>query len=267
MKYTIKQFQREFPNDDACLDYIFKKKYPEAMGFYRVRGRKCYANATGHQIHPVAGTIFEKSATPLTLWFYAIYLFSASRNGVSSKELERQLGVTYKTAWRIGKEIRKLMAQDGDMLSGVVEVDETYIGGTHRMNSKMSNKTPVIGMVERKGRVKASTIPNRQTHIILNEIRGSVKRGSHLVTDEFGVYKKTLKLGYTRSAVKHFRKEFAKGMFHTNSVEGFWSQLKRSIDGTYHAVSPKYLQSYVDEFAFRYNCRTSPVFEEMMARI
>jgi len=192
---------------------------------------------------------------------------SQSRNGVSAKELQRHLGVTYKTAWRIGKQIRELMKQDEEQLFGMVEVDETYIGGQHRQEDKFKKKTPVIGMVERKGKMKASVIPNRHTHVILNELRKGVRKGSHIVTDEFGVYKKVLKLGYTRTAVKHYRKEFAKGMYHVNSVEGFWSQLKRSIDGTYHAVSPKYLQSYVDEFAFRYNCRTSPVFEAMMARI
>ena len=97
-KYTINQFRVEFPNDEVCLEYVFNKRFPEVKGYYRVKGRKCWANAEGKQIHPLAGTVFEKSSTSLTNWFYAIYLFSASRNGVSGKELQRQLGVTYKTA-------------------------------------------------------------------------------------------------------------------------------------------------------------------------
>src|SRR3989344_1940941 len=110
-KYTITQFRAEFPNNDICLDYIFNKKYP-AVKAYRIKGRKDYADALGKQYSPLAGTIFEKSSTQLTLWFYAIYLFAVSKNGVSAKELERQLGVTYKTAWRMAKQIRSLMDTD-----------------------------------------------------------------------------------------------------------------------------------------------------------
>lgn len=127
MKYTIRQFQADFPNEDVCLEYVFKKRFPEANQYYRVKGRKCWANPQGEQIHPLAGTIFEKSSTLLTLWFYAILLFSQSKNGVAAKELERQLGVTYKCAWRMARQIRSLMSDSSDPLIGEVEVDETYI--------------------------------------------------------------------------------------------------------------------------------------------
>jgi DNA-directed RNA polymerase subunit RPC12/RpoP len=116
MKYTIKDFKNDFPNDDVCLEYIFKRKFGQISDFnkyYRVKGRKCYAHSeTGEQIHPLANTIFHKSSTPLTQWFFAIFLFSQSRNGVSSKELERALGVTYKCAYRMGQQIRKLMKDE-----------------------------------------------------------------------------------------------------------------------------------------------------------
>lgn len=213
MKYSISDFQREFPNDDACLAYIFAKKFAHVKGYYRVRGRKAYADKYGAQVYPLAGTIFEKSDTPLTKWFYAIFLFSASKNGVSAKELQRQLGVTYKTAWRIAHEIRSLMGQGKWLLGGTVEVDETYIGGKRRMKVKMENKSALFGMVERKGRVKAKVIPNRETHIILNAIRRNIKPGSHLMTDEFGVYRKAAKMGYMRGAVKHALKEYVRGIF------------------------------------------------------
>lgn len=271
MKYTIKDFQRDFPTDDACLDYIFKMKYPDAKQYYKVTGRKCYAHSmTGHQIHPLSGTIFEKSSTQLKLWFYSIFLFSASKNGVSALELQRQLGVTYKTAWRIAKKIRELM-DDGDLtLSGVVEVDETFIGGKHLRERGFKDKEAVIGMVERKGRAKAKHIPSRQTHLVLNEIKNNVARNARLMTDEFRAYKKTPLLGYQHSSVKHGKRHFAKkGDVHTNTIEGFWGQVKRSLDGTYHVVSPKHLQTYLNEFSYRYSRRTSalPVFFHVLGEV
>ena len=271
MKYTIKDFQKDFSNDDVCLDYIFKQKYPDTKQYYKVKGRKCYAHSmTGHQIHPLTGTIFEKSSTSLTDWFYAIYLFSQSKNGVSAKELERQLGVTYKTAWRIAKKIRELMSENSNPLTGIVEVDETYIGGKHLRKQGFKDKEAVMGMVERQGRIKATHIPSRQTHILLNEIKQNVAKGTRLMTDELDAYKRTPLFGYHHSSIKHGKKHYArKGDIYTNTIEGFWSQLKRSIDGTYHVVSPKHLQSYVDEFSFRYNRRTSemPMFFHLLKQV
>lgn len=270
MRYTIKDFQKEFPTDDICLDYIFKQKYPGAKQYYRVQGRKCYANPVGEQIHPLAGTIFEKSSTSLTNWFYAIYLFSQSKNGVSGKELERQLGCTYKCAWRIAKKIRELMSEGGDPLTGIVEVDETFIGGKSKEKRGYGDKQAVVGMVERKGQVRTKHTGKRQTHMVLGAVKENVARGSHLMTDEFHAYKKTPLLGYQHSSVKHGKRYYArKGDIYTNTIEGFWSQLKRSLDGTHHVVSPKYLQSYVNEFSFRYNRRTSelPMFHHLLNEV
>lgn len=267
-QYTIKDFKCEFPDETACLSYIFAKKYPSLAGkYYPIKGRKSYANAKGEQIYPVKGTIFEKSSTPLTLWFYAIFLFSTSKNGVSAKELQRQLGVTYKCAWRIAYQIRRLMKQGDFKLDGIVEVDETYIGGYRRKGRGGKGKTPVIGLVQRGGSVKTQKIDERQTHLVLKAVMDNVESGSQLMTDQFGVYAKTKRMGYNHDAVNHWKKEFARGAVHTNTIEGFWSQLKRSIRGTFHSVSVKYLQSYVDQFAFLYNHRSLPVFEAMMGRI
>lgn len=274
MKYSIKEFRQQFPDDNACLEYIFETKYPELVGkYWRVKGRACYANGQGDQLYPMKDTIFEKSTTPLTLWFYAIYLFSASKNGVSAKELQRQLGVTYKCAWRIAKQIRSLMGDDDDKLTGEVEVDETYVGGKS-INSRhkkrtIGDKAVVFGMVERKGRVRAKHVKSSGARVLLPEIARHIDNATQIYSDEFGSYRRLPKLGYNHESVNHSKNEFSRDGVHTNTIEGFWSQLKRSINGTYHVVSPKYLQYYVDEFAFRYNHReiSVPLFRELIARV
>ena len=265
MKYTIKDFQKEFPNDDVCLDYLFTQRFGHLADFnkyYRVKKRKCYAHSeTGEQIHPLADTIFHKSSTKLTLWFYAIFLFSQSKNGISAKELERHLGVTYKTAWRMAKQIRELMQQEPSMFGGTVEADETYVGGKGKNNKRgrgVENKTPVFGVVEREGSVSAKAVKNCKASTVMPLIRENVEIGTNLMTDEFRSYGKA-GLEYNHQTVNHGTKEYVHGDVHTNTIEGFWSQLKRSIDGTFHSVSPKYLQAYVNEFAFRYNHRNSSV--------
>jgi len=275
MKYTIKDFQREFPNDDVCLDHIFAQRFgdlPDFDKYYRVKKRKCYAHSeTGAQIHPLADTIFHKSSTKLTDWFLAIYLMSQAKNGVSGKEIERHLGVTYKTAWRMAKQIRQLMNQSPSMLSGTVEADETYIGGKGGNNKRgrgAENKTAVVGVVERKGEVRAKAVENVKSSTITPLIRQNVQIGANLMTDEWPSYNKVGK-EYNHQKVLHRAKEYVRGDVHTNTIEGFWSQLKRSIDGTYHQVSKKYLQTYVDEFAFRYNHRFSSLhlFQVMIEKI
>ncbi|MEK7630775.1 MAG: IS1595 family transposase [Patescibacteria group bacterium] len=269
-KYTYKQFQAEFSNDDICLDYIFALKHPEAKQYYRVKGRKCYANPQGKQLHPLVGTIFEKSSTSLTNWLYAIFLFSASRNGVSAKELQRQLGVTYKCAWRMANSIRKLMESGDDMLSGTVEVDETYFGGRTKGHAeKFSKKTALMGMVERKGRIRVKKISDRGTRSLLDNIKATVSKDAIIMSDEFRVYAKLPKLGYESHRIKHGKRHWVRGDIHTNTIEGFWGQLKRSIRGTYHSVSPRHLQSYANEFAFRYSHRHASLnlFHLLMERV
>lgn len=278
-KFARKQFDEKFPNDDACLENLFRNKYTNTINckkckkvahYYKVTGRKCYAcEHCGYQIHPLSKTIFYRSSTPLKDWFYAIFLFGHSKNGVAAKELERQLGVTYKCAWRMANKIRTLFAQSKNTFSGTVEVDETYIGGKARgkRGRGSENKTPVVGAVERQGKVVAKVTPNTKAKTILPIIKESVKAGSRVITDEYVSYNKLTSLGYVHDTVHHASKQYVIGDAHTNTIEGFWSQLKRSIDGTYHSVSKKYLQFYVNEFVFRYNLRhqtTFFVFSEMM---
>jgi transposase len=190
MKYTIKDLLADFPDDNVCLDYIFAKKYPEVEGYYRVKGRKCWSHkTTKHQIHPLKGTIFEKSSTPLTLWFHAIFLFSSSKNGVSAKELQRQLGVTYKCAWRMAKQIRSLMEQGDDLFTGTVEVDETYVGGRKKGTAGRGaqGKTVVVGLVERKGDLRAFTAENANSTTLTQLVTDNVDREATVMTDDWVV--------------------------------------------------------------------------------
>ena len=270
MKFTIKEFNKQYPNDDVCLDELFQARFGDIKvcpkckketKFNRITTRKCYCcQFCGYQLHPVANTIFHKSVTPLTNWFYAIYLFSVSKNGVSAMELQRQLGVTYKTAWRMAKQIRQLFEENKDALSGIVELDETYVGGKGGNNKRgrgAENKTPVFGMVERKGAIKARVTVDTKRKTVMPIIRKNVAIGTDIMTDEYLPYRSLNKEGYNHQTVTHGVKEYVRGNVHTNTLEGFWSQMKRSINGTYHAVSPKYLQTYVDEFSYRYNARLS----------
>ena len=262
------------------MEYIFNLRYGKdyqcpkctKTGFYRIRERKFYSCAwCGYNLSPLANTIFHKSPTPLKHWFFAIFLMSTSINGVSAKEIQRQLGVTYKCAWRMQRQIRKLMRSKTSKLIGIVEIDDTYIGGKHqgKRGRGAEGKTPVFGMVQRKGDLKANVVDNLKAKTVVPLVQENVEENSQLMTDEFRSYAKMKHYGFAHDFVKHGIKEYVRGNIHTNTIEGFWSQFKRSVKGTYHSVSPKHLQLYVDEFAWRYNHRKSeiPLFELLLQRV
>jgi hypothetical protein len=193
-------------------------------------------------------------------------MFSISKNGVSAKELERALGVTYKCAHRIGHRVRKLMSQDSaDKLVGLVEMDETYYGGKrHGQEHRWDNKTAVLGAVERKGNAKA-VVADADAKNALGFIADSLDPDAELYTDDSKLYHRVSRTR-THEVINHSKREYARGIVNTNSIEGFWSQLKRSIDGTHHSVSPKYLQNYVDFQIFQYNHRGAPAFPTLIER-
>lgn len=277
MKFTFQQFQEKYPTEEACLDKIFQMRFGEVKfctecaaetTFYRVKKRKCYeCKHCGYQLFPMAGTIFENTKTPLTKWFHAMYLMTSTRNGVSAKEIERHLGVTYKCAWRMGHQLRKLLGLvETPILSGQVQVDEAYIGGYRAGKSGRGakGKTIVMGMVEEGGNVIAKPIENIKRAIMYPIIKANVAPGSAITTDELKSYVLLPKEGYIHHNVQHRLGEFVnKQGKHTNTIEGFWSILKRSISSTHVWVSAKYLHQYLDEFEFRYNNRHSvvPMFE------
>src|SRR5208282_4538969 len=194
-RLTVGEFFARFPDDDACLTHIMEVRYGlrhvcQACGgegtFHKLTGRHAFSCAScGNHVYPCAGTVFQDSRTPLRVWFYAVYLFVVTRHGVSGKELQRTLGVTYKTAWRMGQQIRQLMAKaDGfRMLKGHIESDETFVGG-HRKRSDPDNKTVVLGLKERGGRMHAETIKNAKTDSLRNPILRTVEKGLTVSTDE-----------------------------------------------------------------------------------
>ncbi len=280
MKYTIKDFNEQFKTEADCLDYIFKQRWPDGGTckcgksdcFHRVSGRKTYACAwCGAQISPTAGTIFHKSPTSLKSWFHAMFLMTASRNGVSAMELMRQTGVTYKTAWRMNHQIRQLMNQTPNLFNGPAEADEAYIGGKRKgkHGRGAAGKTPVIGVLERGGDIAVKATSDISGDSLCGNVAKHVKRGAVVMTDEFTSYKPLTALGFDHRTVLHREGEYVNGNVHTNGVESFWAQLKRSINGTFHHVSRQHLQKYLNEFVYRHNHRHSdlPMFARLVSTV
>lgn len=269
---TIREFYRQFPNDEACLAHIFDSRFGQghvcpkcerSARWSRMTAARAYAcQWCGHHIHPTAATPFEDTRTPLQLWFYAIYLFTTSRHGVPAKELERQLGVTYKTAWRMADQIRKHIANvDGEWpLLGDVEIDETYVGGTVRGMGRryVGNKAVVFGMLQRGGEVMTKVVEKANRQTVQPIIEENVAPGSNVHTDEHAAYLKLTKAGYNHQTVAHGKKEYVNGECHVNGLENFWKHLKSSITGTHMHVSRKHLPKYAKEFEFRFNRRGRP---------
>ena len=283
-KYSIAQFRKDFPNEKACLIHLAAQRWPDGIHcpkcakvtrFHaRNNRRKMACQVCGYQVAPTADTIFHKSATPLSLWFHATFLMASTRCGISAKQVERELGVTYKTAWRMCHLIRKQLDEGNSPLgggSGDVEIDETYIGGKRpgKRGRGADGKTAVVGMVERQGRVYAIAVPRVDKLTILPMIRANVDKSATIHTDEFQVYNSLTRLGFIHQRVWHGAKEYARGDVHTNTIEGFWSLFKRSVDGTHHSISPLYLQNYLSEYVFRYNHRNDkqPMFRSFLNRL
>jgi transposase-like protein/predicted RNA-binding Zn-ribbon protein involved in translation (DUF1610 family) len=272
---SIQEFMHRFPDDDACLKHLFDLRYgadftcPKCgtVGkFHKLAKMPAYScQDCGDHIHPMSGTFFYRSHTPLQKWFYAIYLFTTSRHGVPAKELQRQLSVSYETAWRMGHEIRKYIGKiDGDPPIGGggshVEIDETMIGGKRpgKRGRGAAGKTIVLGMLERGGDVMTRIVADVRRTTLEPHILANVKKGSTVSTDELKSYAKLARRGYKHGAVNHSAEEWVRGKHHVQGIEGFWSLLKRAIRGTHVHVSRKYLANYFVEFEYRWNERASP---------
>lgn len=268
-EYSLAQFNAEFPDDDACLDFLFKQRFagvpccPKcgvvAAKFYRVLGRRCYACMhCRHQLYPTAGTVMHRSTTSLKVWFTAIYLIAVSKNNVSALELQRHLGVTYKCAWAMAHRIRiAMMEGETSPLTGIVEADEAYIGGRRRSSNRFKNKTPLLGVVERGGRVRIEVADSATATTAMPFLKANVAVGSVLHTDESGIYNRAHRI-YNHHKVKHSDYEFVRESDYTNTIEGVWGLLKPAWRGTHRSVSRQYMQFYANEFVWKYNRRDEP---------
>ncbi len=300
---TLFQFEERFPTDDSCLEWLVGHLYPNGRDgliycpkcdketrHHRVKARTCFeCQFCGHQEYPMRGTIFEGSSTSLRLWFYAIYLMASTRCGVSAKQLEREIGVSYPTAHRMFKQIRTLLTQGTDPFSGTVEMDESYFGGKDKWKHESKKphvgrgpvtKTTVFGMAQRgtkdadgkpltHGKVAVTIADGSRAADLLPHAQAKVLPASTVYTDELRSYDRLGQKGYAHERVNHEQRVYVSGDVHTNTIEGFWATTKRGIGGVYHSVSTDYLQSYLDEYAFRYNHRDAPggMFDAFLNRI
>lgn len=269
---NISEFNRRFPDEDTCLNHLMRVRYGERLTclkchkqatYYRTKGRRSFTcEHCGYQVYPTAGTPFESTRTPLRDWFYVMFLFCASRNGVAAKEVERQLGVTYKTAWRMCNLIRKYMGYvDGDYPVGgpgkMVEADKAFIGGKDTQETG-DDKAVVLGIIERDGDVVTRHIPDRSAYSVMPHISKFVRKGTRIATDEARAFEGLGTRGYRHESVNHKAKEYVRDDIHTNTIEAFWANVKRGIKGTYVHVSKRHLQSYLREFEYRHNLRRTP---------
>ncbi len=278
---TIREFFKKYPDDQTCLDHVMEVRYGKKhvcqncgkdSKFHKLKNRKAYScQSCGYHIYPCSGTLFEGSRTPLQLWFYAIYLFSTSRHGVPAKELERQLGVTYKAAWRIAHQIREHMSLvDGDVpLFGEIEIDETYIGGKKagKRGRGAEGKTILFGMMQRNGDIMTKVVSNVKRNTLQPIIKENVEQGSTIHTDELRTYSTLGHQGFKHQTVNHGAGEYVNGNCHVNGLEGYWSNFKKSVKGTHIHVSKKHLSKYSGEFEYRYNSRSNPsrMFPELIS--
>jgi transposase len=280
--YSVTEFLAEFPDDAACLEHLWRTRHsPDGEHAHcpRCDAEKVFkryatkqqrqswtCTGCGHHLHPTAGTIFHRSSTSLRLWFHAMYLMTSTRCGISAKQLERELGVHYKTAWRMFNKIRnELMAEDEartQPLKGNVEIDETSWGGKARRRMTYSeaarfreSKPTVLGMVERGGRVRVRVIEARRGEPLSGAVRANVNPDSFIFTDDWPAYKPLRGQFLDHRVINHSAGSYVVGEIHTNTIEGFFGNLKTGMRGAYKVVSEKWLQSYLDEYAWRYNER------------
>ena len=301
---TFLELVKKFPTEQSCIDYYLKIRYPNGIRcnhcgsskvYQRTKNLKAFTcNDCYDSFSPFTGTIFEKSSTDLRKWFYAIHLFLNSKKGISGLQLQREIGVTYKTAWRMLQQIRTAMgnAEHKEFIDTIVEIDETYIGGKPRKDNEHddnlpkgtgtgaprgrgTNKTPVVGIVDRLNKrvfakiampnEKGKKLTAKQLMDILNKV-SKQENGNTVITDEFRGYDPLQKNNFIHLRVDHTKAFSDNNGTHTNNIESFWATLKRGVYGIYHHISVKHMQAYVDEFCFRYNNRSRDDMFDMVLK-
>ncbi len=284
---TAAQFERMFPDEEACKAYLVARRWPEGVrcprcgnpAVYDLPSRKWHwqctkcapGGSTGYRFSHLAGTIFENTNKPLRDWYRVIHLMLTSKKGMSALQIMRFMGFgSYKTAWMMCHKVRVALIEDIEQLGGIVEVDETFVGGLAKNRHKDkrgdgggtggigSGKTPIVGAVKRKGNVIARVVKNVRASTLEAFVHEAVShKVSLLCTDQWVGYKHLGK-EYPHAVIDHAKEQYVIGSIHTQTIEGFWSIIKRGIVGSFHKVSRKYMPLYVAEFQFRYNNRMNP---------
>jgi len=266
METNLIELMEKFNSEDRCREYIEALRWPSgvcctrcgSLSVSRIVKRHQYdCNDCRYQFSAMAGTVFHDSHLPLWKWFLATYLICESKKGISANQIKRTLGISYKTAWYLCHRIREAMKSDtSEKLNGIVEADETFVGGKYdrRRVRGVYEKPCVVGVIQRGGPVRAQKIKSRGARAIAAYVRESVASGSQLMTDEYAGYEKVGR-DYDHQTVQHSKLEYAAGLAHTNSIENFWSLFKRGVVGSFHKVSEKHLDRYLDEFTYRFNGR------------
>ena len=280
---NIIQVYKQFPTQEDCITHLEKVRWngkPKCPYCKSLRvtpnEHRYHCNACNTSFSVTVGTIFHKTKVDFQKWFLAISLVLNAKKGISARQLARDIEVNKNTAWYMLMRIRKAMREYGDLLEGIIEADETYIGGKNKnkhwddkdkgsQGRSTKSKTPVIGVIQRGGKVKAQKARNVTARTLQTFIKANAKAGSHIMTDEWLSYKGLDTKNFKHSFVKHGQGEYVNGQIYTNTMENFWALLKRGIFGQYHQLSDRHLQRYIDEFCFRFNNRGNEnVFNEVL---
>lgn len=271
---SIIDLLNSFPDEQTCINHLEELRwngnvispFDSTSKVYKCKGNKYRCKNTGKYFNVRTSTLFDNTKIELRKWFLAIYVATSHKKGISSIQLSKDIDVTQKTAWFMLQRIRNCFGIDSDVqLDNEVELDETFVGGKNKnrhSNKKIAesqgrsvkDKTPVFGMVERDGKLIAKKVANTASETLTSEAIKAIKESARIYTDEWLGYKGVIKI-YDHSVVKHNESQYVNGRIHPNTIEGFWSLLKRGIFGIYHSTSSKHLQKFVDEFVFRYNTR------------